>query len=148
MKTVFFIPGKPLSKGNVRSFQVKGRTIYVDGNKALKSWEAVAKMILQDYAPDELWDGAVAMELTFFFQEPKATPKGKKGKIPMTKKPDSTKIARSVEDTMTGIIFRDDSQITDYHIRKRYGEKPGVLVRIWQVDGLNDAFSHAWSQAW
>ncbi len=131
----FFVPGKPVSKGNIRSFQVKGRTVYVDGNKSLKSWEALARMIIREVMPKKPWDGAIEVEATFYFQEPKGTPKCRKGKLAMTKKPDIEKIARALNDAMTGLIYVDDSQITCLRLKKRYDDAPGVHVFVWHGEG-------------
>ena len=48
-------------------------------------------------------------------------------------KPDLTKIIRSTEDALTGIVWRDDSQVCHADAFKRYcntDEKPGVTITI------------------
>jgi Holliday junction resolvase RusA-like endonuclease len=50
-----------------------------------------------------------------------------------TSKPDATKLWRSTEDAMTGVVFRDDSQIVQQSVGKRYcdgDQKPGALIEI------------------
>jgi Holliday junction resolvase RusA-like endonuclease len=39
---------------------------------------------------------------------------------------------------MNKIVYRDDSQITELTIRKRYSEKPALSVRITTLDGGGD----------
>jgi len=46
------------------------------------------------------------------------------------KRPDILKLCRAVEDSLTGIIWDDDSQIVEEHLTKAYGEKPGVHIKI------------------
>jgi Holliday junction resolvase RusA-like endonuclease len=53
-----------------------------------------------------------------------------------TVKPDRIKLARAVEDALTGIIWVDDSQCCDGPIIKRYpipDEKIGVFVKIREI---------------
>jgi Holliday junction resolvase RusA-like endonuclease len=58
--------------------------------------------------------------------------------LPMTR-PDWDKLIRSTLDGLTGAgIYRDDGQVTDGIVRKRYanpyaGEKPGAQITIWEA---------------
>jgi Holliday junction resolvase RusA-like endonuclease len=48
-------------------------------------------------------------------------------------RPDATKLWRPTEDALTGIVWRDDSQIIRQLVRKRYcgpGEVPGAEVLV------------------
>lgn len=45
-------------------------------------------------------------------------------------KPDVLKLARGVEDALTGVVWRDDAQIVDERIRKMYGEPARVEIEI------------------
>jgi len=52
-------------------------------------------------------------------------------------RPDSLKLGRAVEDALTGVVYKDDSQVCDHHIFKRFcdnGEQPGVNVVIEVMD--------------
>jgi len=63
----------------------------------------------------------------------------KKGKrVFPASRPDLTKLIRSVEDALTGILWRDDAQVISQVALKRYAmpdETPGVRVRVTQ-EGL------------
>ena len=48
-------------------------------------------------------------------------------------RPDVLKIARGIEDALTGVIYRDDSQIVDEHLMKRYGEPARVEIIVEEV---------------
>lgn len=54
-------------------------------------------------------------------------------------KPDSTNLQKFYEDCMTGIVYEDDAQVCDVYSRKRYSEKPGVLIKVYS---LNDELPH------
>lgn len=45
-------------------------------------------------------------------------------------KPDLLKLTRGIEDACTGIVWRDDAQIVDEHLFKRWGEPARIEVKI------------------
>lgn len=45
-------------------------------------------------------------------------------------KPDATKLVRAVEDALTGICWRDDAQIVNQDVRKRYADTGSARVEI------------------
>jgi len=46
------------------------------------------------------------------------------------KKPDCTKLLRALEDSLTGIIWKDDCQIVEQHVSKVYSPNPGAKVFV------------------
>ena len=46
------------------------------------------------------------------------------------KKPDLTNVAKSLEDGMNGIVYKDDSQIVNLHLTKVYSTEPKVEVMV------------------
>jgi Holliday junction resolvase RusA-like endonuclease len=64
---------------------------------------------------------------------------GLKPKAPVRhqSRPDISKLARAVEDSLTTAgVYRDDMQISDEVLLKRYGEQPGVWILAGQYPGL------------
>lgn len=47
-----------------------------------------------------------------------------------TTKPDTLKVVRAVEDSLTGIIWRDDSQVVRHWLAKDYGEPERVEIIV------------------
>ena len=47
-----------------------------------------------------------------------------------TTKPDLLKLARGVEDAMSGIVYRDDAQITTEYLAKWYAEDGRVRTEV------------------
>lgn len=43
---------------------------------------------------------------------------------------DATKLWRSTEDALTGIIWKDDAQIVRQAVSKEYGQQPGAHIRV------------------
>ena len=69
--------------------------------------------------------------MTFWMPKPAKIPKDRLG-YPITI-PDCLKLGRAVEDSLSGIIYKDDSQVVDLGpVRKRYGPV-GVDVEVWQI---------------
>lgn len=47
-----------------------------------------------------------------------------------TQWPDVDKLARGVLDALTGVVWRDDSQVTSLHIGKEWGDEPRTSVTV------------------
>jgi Holliday junction resolvase RusA-like endonuclease len=84
-----------------------------------------------------LLDGALELRLEFVVPRPKAHvgARGLKPSAPAwpTTRPDVLKLARGVEDALTGIVWRDDSQIVVEHLVKSYGEPARVEVSVYRL---------------
>lgn len=116
-----------------------------EANKNLAPWrEALAAAGVEQMAQDEaelIPSGPVGMEVAFFFPRPAAhygTGKNAgvlKDTAPNHKasKPDLDKLMRAIGDALTGVAFRDDSQIAKVEMVKLYGEKPGVSVLVYAL---------------
>lgn len=52
------------------------------------------------------------------------------GELLPTTKPDVDNIVKAIGDGLNGVVWRDDSQVSDVIARKRYAEKPQVRVQI------------------
>lgn len=58
--------------------------------------------------------------------------KGSAPPAPITR-PDVLKLARAIEDSLTSIVWHDDSQIVDERLRKVYGSPARAEVRVWRL---------------
>jgi Holliday junction resolvase RusA-like endonuclease len=70
---------------------------------------------------------ALRVEAFFYFDRPKSKSKSLYHK---TTKPDIDKLARSLMDGMTGVVFEDDSQVSQCWVSKFFGSPSRVEVRI------------------
>lgn len=131
---VFTVIGEPQTQGSTRAFIPKGwtRPIITNTNKKTKPWRqeisqtAICEM--QTYGFPPLMNGeAVQVDTDFYFEKPKS--KSKKC-IHKVTKPDGDKCVRAVWDALTGIAFKDDSQIVRWSGTKRYGSPSRVVVRV------------------
>lgn len=118
--TVYGIPRPQGSKRHV------GNGVMVESSKALKPWRQEVSLMAISLRAD-MFPAHVPVELTLNFYFTKA----KSAKRPaMTTKPDGSKLLRAIEDALTGILFHDDSQVVESHVRKHYGGPPRVEIEL------------------
>lgn len=138
----FFVVGHPEPAGSKRGFPRAHRNgihvAIVDANPKAKPWQyTVANVAMDKMAGRELFEGAVGLAVVFTLRRPKGH-FGVRGLRPSAPawpivKPDCTKLLRAVEDALTGVVWRDDAQVVEQSVTKRYGEPEGAHVAIWQV---------------
>lgn len=124
----FFVHGVPEQQGSTRAFVVNGRAHITSTNKNLGTWRRLVADVAQEHA--ELHTQGIKMRLTFIMPKPKSAPKKV---ISMIKRPDLDKLVRSVLDALTGVFYKDDSQVCHIDAMKMYevGDRVGVLVELW-----------------
>jgi Holliday junction resolvase RusA-like endonuclease len=96
--------------------------------------ELVAYSVAQSWRTGPL-EGPIRVRLSFVMPRPAATPKRRTP--PAIKRPDIDKLTRAVNDALSGICWRDDSQVVDQHATKRLAERDevsGVLIQIAPVE--------------
>lgn len=146
----FFVPGIPAPGGSKKSIYNKklDRVLTFDDCKRNKPWrDSVASAGMEAMGQREPMTGALEVLFTFYFPRPKGHyGSGKnadkiKASAPArpTVKPDVTKIIRSTEDALTGIVWRDDAQIVTQTAEKFYGTRPGVRVSVRELAAVVDA---------
>jgi len=141
----FFIFGIPQPGGSKRAFVIGKRAVVTDANAKAKPWkQQVAAVAAAHMAGKPMLEGPLHLHMTFMFPRPKSHYRtGKnahllKDDIPFhhTVRPDTTKLIRAAEDALTGIVWRDDSQVAEQYAEKIYVSDghPGVHIRITQID--------------
>jgi Holliday junction resolvase RusA-like endonuclease len=147
---VFTVYGKQEPAGSKSAYVRGGHANVVDANKKAKPW----KKLVRDTAELAMRGRLLyrgPLEVTFKFY--RALNKGdvladgvslsasrRHDWYPATK-PDLLKLARAIEDAMTGIIYLDDAQIVDEHLRKRFvtpgdmggAERERVVVTVREI---------------
>lgn len=116
----------------MRAFTPKGwtRPILTSDNPNLKDWRRLVADAAAEVATGELFEGAIVLSLVFYLPKPKSAAKSV---VYPTKRPDLSKLIRSTEDALKGVLWVDDSQVVDLLVRKRYaglGAPTGVFVTI------------------
>lgn len=123
-----FVRGIPAPKGSKNAFITGGHAVVVDKNsKALRSWEAAVRGVLQDKWEGPPIEGPISIDLNFRLLKP---PSVSKKRARPTVRPDLDKLVRAVLDALTGIAFRDDAQVVSIAARKFYDAESGVQVSL------------------
>jgi Holliday junction resolvase RusA-like endonuclease len=76
--------------------------------------------------------GAVCVRIEFMVAQPVSIPKCRRLTALPSKRPDADNLAKTVLDALSGVSYRDDGQIVDLHVRKRYavGAAPCSIVEV------------------
>lgn len=95
----------------------------------------IAVAAQQAMAGRELIAGPVLMELRIVVPvaaswSKKKTTAALAGEVMPTKKPDADNVLKAICDGINGIVFRDDVQVVNVSLSKRFGPTPGVTVRV------------------
>jgi Holliday junction resolvase RusA-like endonuclease len=142
MEISFFIQGIPKPGGSKRGFLHKstGRVIVTEDCKKNASWRESCKLFASQVFTADPLIGPLAVEFHFVFPRPKGHyGTGKNAGVVKASapaypavKPDTTKLIRSTEDALTGLLWKDDAQIVGQNATKTYGERPGaqIVVRV------------------
>jgi Holliday junction resolvase RusA-like endonuclease len=131
------IDGIPVAKGRPRFTRAGGfaRTYTPQKTRdaeGMIEWLAINEMKSSN---KKIITNAVIVSIDFLMPIPKSFSKTKQleclqFKIVPTVKPDLDNLAKTVLDAMNGIVYKDDSQIIQLHLRKGYAEKPCTVVSI------------------
>ncbi len=150
----FYVRGKPAPGGSKKAFRsaTTKKIIVMDAAKGNRAWRNAVQMAARqamkkpfEYASHCPLAGIpVSLHVNFYLPRPKSHHRANgnlKASSPLHHiiRPDATKLLRSTEDALTGILWRDDAQIVFQKISKKYvagpDEQGGCDVKIY-VDGL------------
>jgi crossover junction endodeoxyribonuclease RusA len=137
-----WVAGLPIAQGSKTFVPTPAGPRSKESNeKTLRPWRndiRVAATIRMNGPP---WIGPVSLRAVFVFPRPKShygTGRNAgqvKDSAPgwKTSAPDLDKLIRAVGDSLTGLVYRDDSQIVDLAVTKIYGQTPGLTLRLSEV---------------
>lgn len=136
----FFVPGIPAPGGSKRYV---GRII--EDCKRTPGWrDAVASEAVRAMAGKPPIRSGVPITVKVVFHMPRPMGHYRKSGLlkassplwPVTR-PDATKLWRSAEDALKGIVWMDDAQVMDQHVVKKYAGDghPGVTVEVSEREG-------------
>ena len=131
----FTVPGEPVGKGRPRIGRVGAHARMFTPAKTANYETLIALAAQQAMAGREPIAGAVLVELHITVSIPASWSKRKRaqalaGQIYPTKNPDKDNFIKAIYDGCNGIVWVDDVQAVDGYQRKRYGETPGVRVKV------------------
>lgn len=110
---------------------VSPRAVVTSDNPKLRAWRlAITAAAVLDRGRSGGFMGPVAVTCAFLLPRPASYPRRV---IHAVKKPDVDKLARAVLDALSGVLFGDDSTVTELHATKAYafeGCSPGVVITV------------------
>ena len=123
--------GDPVPQGRprARAFQDRSGTtrVSVFDPATSRDWKRTVAAQVIPVKPPAPVEGPLVLIAEFYLRRPASLPKREWAHV---KRPDGSNLLKSVEDAMRGIVYRDDSQLVDIIVRKRYDQAPGVGIRI------------------
>lgn len=142
------VRGRPAPQGSKRAFAGKRKDgtpyagVIESSHDRVKSWRAAVIDEADGTAGRLLLDGPLAVTMLFWLPRPKSHHRTGRNchllrpgapRLPGAA-PDIEKLARATSDALTDAgIWRDDGQVTDCHLSKRYADGdqvPGALITI------------------
>lgn len=131
----FLVPGEPIGKGRPRIGKVGSHARMFTPTKTANYEGLIALAGTEAMVGRSLLEGPVMVELRIVMAIPASKSKRWKaqalaGEVFPTKKPDMDNVIKAIYDGLNGVVWKDDVQVVDAFVRKRYGETPGVHVRI------------------
>jgi len=151
----FTIPGRPQQRGSKTAIKRRDGTLVLnksghpvlrDSNSNSLAWMQVAKRYAAGAYKGDLLRGPVRLSTVFYFVRPKchygsgANAAVLKGTAPVshTGFPDLDKLVRCLADSLTGVIWVDDSQVCDLIAEKRWTEaRARTDVQILSLKNVN-----------
>lgn len=145
----FTVRGKAEPAGSKRAFVRGGRANVVDANPRARGWKTQVSdaAALAASVGDWLYaeTGGLVLDVIEYRPRPKAhfttkgalTARGAREPYPLAA-PDRGKILRGIEDALSGVLYRDDAQIVDGRVAKRYGLLPMTVVILSRAGDPDD----------
>lgn len=140
----FTVYATPIPQGSMKGFVLPGkggakpRAILTSDNTKLKPYRGEvtreAMVALRNAGMQEPMAARhvpVSMVIDFYLSRPPSVPRKR---TEMVVKPDLSKLVRSTEDAMTGILYVDDAQVVELSVRKHYGLPERVEVSVSVLD--------------
>lgn len=131
----FVIPGTPVGKGRPK-FARRGAFVTTYTPEKTASYENLVKVKAEEAMRGRtIIDGAVAVQICLFVTPP-ASWSLKKQRAALehvtmpTSKPDVDNVIKGIFDAMNEIVFRDDKQVVDLSVQKRYAETARAFVKV------------------
>lgn len=122
--------GLPVPQARPRAFKTPTGQIRLYDPADCKDWKRTVLAQVLERKPAAPVDGPLRMDLVFDLPRPKSAPK--RVQHP-TSRPDLDNLLKAIKDALRGVVYRDDSQIVALTATKKYGQAPGVSIRVAHV---------------
>lgn len=151
----FVVFGRSQGKGSKRALPIRGKPragqrsiVLVDSNRNAAPWAAqvssAAAQAMREangHRPAALLRAGVVVDFDFYFARPRSHfGIGRNANLVrlsapthMVTMPDLDKLARCALDALSGIVFKDDAQVCELNLSKRYGEPERLEVCVHEL---------------
>lgn len=136
----FVVFGVAQPQGSAKAFMPRGARfpVVTSDNPQVKGWRQLVAQAASAAlnGSGQLTEGAVRVVAEFYLPRPKSL--AKKTLAHMTR-PDVDKLARAISDALTGVVWRDDSQVVQLKVSKFYaapGDSPRAVIAVSPISGL------------
>lgn len=127
----FTVPGQPVGKARARVVLNRGKARAFTPDKTARFENLVRLAFTEKYPGHVPIEGPIALQVTAYFEPPKSMRfKGVVELTPHTKRPDADNVLKAIADGLSGVAFRDDSQVAHAVCRKAYSYVPRTVVII------------------
>lgn len=147
---LFEVPGTPVAKQRPRTT----RTGHTYTPKETVMFENLVKTCFtQKYPCHTVTDLPVSVAILAIYPIPKSWSKKDKIKAVNSElfphKNDWDNVAKAVCDSLNGVFFRDDNQIFDGSVFKRYGDRPRTVIMLttFDEDDLKGGTAEVWLES-
>jgi len=137
----FYHSGTPIAKQRHRTANGMTYDPQAKVKRGMK-WEFANQFRQQGHL--KALEGPISAIVDISYQIPKSWPK--KRQITANYKssrPDIDNIAKFYFDVLNEIAYKDDGQVVELHTQKRYSDKPGVVITLFQTEGNDMVNEHA-----
>ena len=135
----FEVPGKPRPQGSKRHV---GNGRMIESSKYVAAWRELVACMADEAMKDSnltcVPNGfPLTLNVSLFFARPACH--YKKGELRddapqfFTKVPDLSKVMRSIEDAMTGIVYADDRQLVKEVVTKDWSDRDYSIIRVGDI---------------
>ena len=128
MTVSFEVLGRPVPKGSMRAFRHRttGRVVVTTAARGLVHWEALVRSAaFLAMAGRRPMTGPLLVALRFALRPPR-----QRVREEPCVRPDLDKLVRALADSLTGVVYRDDSQVCNLTASKQYGLPAGARVVV------------------
>lgn len=130
------LDGIPVPKARARILKSGGSYTPAKSAAYARSVAWAAKAAMAGRKP---LTGALSADIVFYMPWPKSLSEDDiaeriaLNEVRAIGRPDVDNMVKQVADACNGIVYRDDAQVTDLTVRKRYCVKPGFVMHIRQI---------------
>jgi len=138
------VRGVPVPQGSMRAFVVGGKArLTHNKGRELNDWRSTVQFTAQRHVEREDWDMTKGdwIELGVHFRIPRPASVSARKRPRPNVSPDIDKLLRAVLDSLTGVVYLDDSQVVSVHVSKEYANEAQFIGAVIRVDRYRIASS-------